>query len=69
MSVYLANALIPPNDRVHITDQRRDVLQRRFTVEYRVAGDQTRSRVGWSLAAIGMVGLLVIARRRGRGNV
>lgn len=68
MSVYLANALIPPSDRVQIIEQHRDVLQRSFTVEYRVTGNQTLSRVGWSLAAIGMVGVLVIARRRGRGR-
>jgi hypothetical protein len=35
-SVYLANALVPDDDRVSVTGQRRDGDQRELTIDYHV---------------------------------
>jgi hypothetical protein len=62
LSAYLANALVPSNDRIEITAQQRDWLQRRLTIDYRVGGNRAQL-LGWSFAAFAMTGLLGIARR------
>jgi hypothetical protein len=63
-SVFLANVLVPSDDRVRIGGQRRDFRQRTFAVEYRVTQTkQTRRRIGWLVAAFVVIGALVIARR------
>lgn len=67
VSVYLANALTPTDRRVTLGAQRRDVLQRTFTLDYDVAG--TRAWLGWSGAAVSMVTFLLVGRRRSRGSV
>jgi hypothetical protein len=43
IGVYLANALVPSNDRVAVTDQQRDVDQRELRIAY-VLGADTRAR-------------------------
>ena len=63
LSVYLANALVPSDDRVHIGEQRRDFLQRSLTVDYRVTASRSISRIGWSVTLFAMIGTLVVARR------
>lgn len=42
IGVYLVNALVPADERVHITGQSRDVLQREFYLDYTVTSDRTR---------------------------
>jgi len=37
IGAYLVNALVPTDERVHITGQSRDHLQREFTLEYNVS--------------------------------
>ena len=63
LSVYLANALVPSDNRVHIGEQRRDFLQRSLTVDYRVTASRSISRIGWSVTLFAMIGTLVVARR------
>src|SRR5207244_3904117 len=66
LSVYLANALVPSDNRVHIEEQRRDFLQRSFTVDYRVTANPGSIRIGWSVALFAVIGLVVARRRRAR---
>ncbi len=40
IGVYLVNALIPSNERIHITGQSRDMLQREFTLDYAVSAPE-----------------------------
>jgi len=40
IGVYLVNALIPSDERIHITGQSRDMLQREFTLDYAVSGSE-----------------------------
>jgi hypothetical protein len=54
MGVYLVNALVPADDRIEITGQRRDFLQHELTIDLRVQHGRQFSRV-WSALA----GLLV----------
>ena len=61
-SVYLANALVPLDERVEVGRLSRDPLQRSLLVEYRVTPGHGHSRLLWSIAALGMIGALVIAR-------
>jgi hypothetical protein len=39
IGIYLANALVPVNDRVTVTDQRRDIDQRELRVDFVLSGD------------------------------
>jgi hypothetical protein len=57
VSVYLANALVPENDRVAVTNQRRDYNQRALDVDY-VLRDATQT--AWWRAGLGAVGVLVL---------
>jgi len=54
IGVYLANALVPANDRVAVTAQRRDVDQRDLTIDYTLRADAvTRVRGGLSVGILG----------------
>jgi len=61
-SAYLVNALVPADRRITFGAPARDIAQRTFTMDYDVGG--ARAGLGWSGAAVAMVGLLVAARRR-----
>ncbi len=64
-SVYLVNALVPANPRIHLADQRRDHAQHGLTLDYSVMPDAPSARNFALLAG------LVIAGRwflRGRSN-
>lgn len=61
-SVYLVNALVPPDDRVSVASQNRDERQRTFTLDYDVA--PSRGWVTWSGTALAMIAFLVIGRAR-----
>jgi hypothetical protein len=58
LSVYLANALVPSDARVQISDQRRDFLQRGLTIEYRVTAGSIGGGLGWPLGALAISSLL-----------
>jgi hypothetical protein len=64
IGVFLANALTPADARITLGTQRRDPLQRTFSVDYDVAGDA--AAMAWGVAALGMLGLLVAGRRHHR---
>ena len=40
IGVYLVNALVPSDERIHITGQSRDMLQREFTLDYAVSAPE-----------------------------
>jgi hypothetical protein len=50
--VYLANALAPNSDRVSITAQRRDVVQRDLTIDYVLRGGPAAPRSTWLLGGL-----------------
>lgn len=60
LSVYLANALLPADDRVRISEQRRDMLQRGLTVDYRVRARASDGFSGSSFATLALLGMLAI---------
>jgi hypothetical protein len=60
-SVYLVNALLPSDQRIQISSQRRDVAQRGVTLDYSVAPGDVWVRGGWIATAVAMIGIL---RRR-----
>jgi hypothetical protein len=66
IGVYLANVLVPANDRVAVTGQDRDVDQREFTVAYQLRDAQTGGSRGLALAGIAgvLAGVVVVWRRR-----
>ena len=73
IGVYLANVLVPANDRVAVTGQDRDMDQREFTVAYELRDAQTRGSRGFALAGIGGVlagcvfaGVALVGGRRQR---
>lgn len=53
MGVYLANVLVPANDRVAVTGQDRDVDQREFTVAYDLQDARTNGSSRIVLAGVG----------------
>ena len=61
-SAYLVNALVPSDRRITLGGQRRDPLQRTYTLDYDVAGDH--AWLGWSTAMVATMGLLLVGRRR-----
>jgi hypothetical protein len=71
-SVYLANALVPLDDAVHIAAQVRDREQHRLTIDYEVQTAMGRGRVPWLVGAalllagavVGRLGLGRSTRRR-----
>jgi len=64
-SVYLANALMPSNDRVAVTSQHRDVDQRELTIDYTLRGENATLIGGVVMIGIGAaLGCLAVIRRR-----
>jgi len=58
--VYLVNTLVPADEQIQITEQRRDYAQHELTVRYRVLPDWRWSSF-WSLvAALAMAGILAV---------
>jgi hypothetical protein len=62
-SVYLVNALVPTDPRIHIGGQQRDRAQHGLTLEYTVAPAAPWARTWSLLAALGMAGVLGMTRR------
>jgi hypothetical protein len=68
ISVYLANALVPENDRVAITAQTRDIAQRDLVIDFTLHDDVATSFAPvWVLACIaaaaavkGLVGVMKV---------
>ena len=58
-SAYLANALVPKSERVTITAQRRDAIQRELTIDYVLRRGLAASRPPWSLG--GLLAVTVLA--------
>jgi hypothetical protein len=58
ISVYLANTVVPPDDRIEIAELHRDWLQRSFAIDYRVNAGPLAGRFAWSIAAA-MMGILI----------
>jgi hypothetical protein len=56
-SVYLANALVPENDAVAVTAQRRDIDQREVTIDYRIRAAPPPP-VRWILGGVAAASLL-----------
>ena len=63
LSVYLANALVPADQRVRIAAQTRDRPQQSIALDYTVALDGLWARISWLLAAFGTIGAGAMARR------
>ena len=53
LSVYLANALGPDDDRVAVHLQRRDTDQRDLTIEYELRAEPSRAGFEWPLIVVG----------------
>jgi hypothetical protein len=71
IGVYLVNALVPADDRLAITRQRRDPLQREVTIDFRVDSATRRAGQVWSALAGLVVALtfgVVAVRRRTAGQ-
>lgn len=66
IGVYLVNALVPADDRVEITGQRRDTAQHELTIDFHVRGAR-RFGAAWSALAgflvAATVGLVSVRRR------
>ena len=72
-SVYLANALVPDDDRVEIFDQHRDSAQRELAIDYRVLPAGPRPTSAWLIAVVALTGgagvsISAALVRRGRRN-
>jgi hypothetical protein len=59
-SVYLVNALVPANPRLHIGDQHRDIAQHGLTLDYTVMGDTSSDRAFALLAGLVFAGCLFL---------
>ena len=57
-SVYLANALVPEDDHIEITEQRRDNTQRELTIDYRILPGAQRASPSWFLAVFAITCVL-----------
>jgi len=65
IGAYLANALVPANDRVTVGSQRRDAVQRELTIEYSLDADPaTRVRGGLAAAAAAALIWVTVSFRR-----
>jgi hypothetical protein len=64
-SVYLVNALVPADPRIHIGGQQRDRAQHGLTLDYTVGPSAPWARTWSLLAALGMAGVLGMTRRPG----
>jgi len=70
ISVYLANALVPDDDRVAVHAQRRDTDQRDLTIDYELRTESRATEASWSLLAVfATVAILLGARYRRRVRV
>jgi hypothetical protein len=58
-SVYLANALMPDNVRVSVTEQRRDPDQTELTIGYAIARGSA-SLVGWLVISLPVAAVLIV---------
>jgi MYXO-CTERM domain-containing protein len=54
--VYLANALVPSNDRVSVTAQDRDADQRSLRIDYTL----TPAKIGGGLPWVWLFGLMLL---------
>ena len=64
-SVYLANALVPADARIHITSQQRDREQHELTIDYDVGMSAGWMRSSWLLGAVAILGITTVLRRGG----
>jgi len=62
-SVYLVNALVPSDPRIHIATQERDAAQHQLTLDYDVARGLPSPRAWSLLASLTLGGVLVATRR------
>ena len=61
IGVYLANALVPANDRVTVAEQRRDVDQKELLVDYVLRADPgTRTRQRLEGLPVAITGALIL---------
>jgi hypothetical protein len=63
-SVYLANALVPRNDRITVVAQRRDPEQRDLTIDYVVDGRPAISALWLVLGGCAMGASVAYSSRR-----
>jgi len=63
-SVYLANALVPENDQIAVTAQRRDGDQRELTIDYVLRTAPASSRAAWLVGSIAAGMALSVLRMR-----
>jgi hypothetical protein len=71
IGVYLVNALVPQDERIHITAQSRDVLQQRFSLDYSVTLNENKSLYGivpLLVSAAMATALFTLSRRRLRSS-
>jgi hypothetical protein len=66
-SVYLANALVPRNDRVKVVAQRRDPEQRDLTIDYVLDGTPAISTLWLLFGGLAVAALMYSSRRAIRG--
>jgi hypothetical protein len=52
IGVYLVNALLPGDERIHITGQSRDMLQRQVSVDYQVTTRDSTTRFASALPLV-----------------
>jgi hypothetical protein len=55
IGVYLANALVPADDRVAVTGQQRDVDQRELVIAFELRADQPDAVRWWMLRGAGVL--------------
>jgi hypothetical protein len=63
LSVYLANVIVPSDQRLQIAAPTRDRTQQSLALDYTVALDGLWARISWLLAAVGSICAGVMARR------
>jgi hypothetical protein len=61
-SVYLINALVPADSRIHIAGQRRDRAQHGLTLDYDVTASARSAGTHWLFAALAMAAVLGVTR-------
>jgi hypothetical protein len=63
-SVYLANALVPSDTRIHILGQRRSTNQHSLTIEYDNGISTVWTRLSWTFCAIALITAIAWTRAR-----
>ncbi|MFL6278652.1 MAG: hypothetical protein ACJ731_00935 [Vicinamibacterales bacterium] len=63
-SVYLANALVPSDTRIHIVGQRRSTNQHSLTIEYDIGISAVWTRISWTFCAVALIAGTVWTRSR-----